>query len=368
MKKILCSLLVAMMLASALPVSASRSFPDISGHWGEQAIQAMTESGAIKGYDDGTFKPDRTISRSEFLAIAIRATLSDYPKVKGAWWKSEYDAAVEHAIISYTSMVEAIMEQPITREEMAEIVVRCVEVKGEYIEPHMKEVEKLVADFGPYTFSQHFYVAKAYVAGLVTGRDDNTFDFRGNATRAEAATILYRMEHKEARIPANVVKKEIPPIVIYEGQERTNRLARAGDTVIKADGTEVVLKIGPHGVLGEGQGVAPDLGFYYNVKGDNPSRVADTRMFTGGSDSSEGWRSSVGATVVSDFYYVHPLTGEGHWATEWSVLWSPTYFKMLENDIVGKYDGEISEDKQLIWFDRIGDWMPMYRYRDGSFK
>ncbi len=367
MKKILCSLLVAMMLASALPVSASRSFPDISGHWGEKAIQVMTESGAIKGYDDGTFKPDRTISRCEFLAIAVRATLSDYPKVKGKWWQSEYDAATYHSIINYTAMTEPIMEDPITRVEMAEIVVRCVEIKGEYIDPYRDQVEKQVKDFyegGKY--NNDFYVAKAYVAGLVTGRDDNTFDFRGNATRAEAATILYRMEHKEARIPANIVKKEIPPIVIYEGQERTNRLARVGDTVIKADGTEVVLKIGPSGVLGEGQGVAPDLGFYYNVKGDNPSRVVDTRMFSGG--AREGWRSSVGTSICGDFYYVHPLTGEGHWGTEWSRLYSPSYYRMLVNDIEGKYDGEISEDKQLIWFDRIGDWMPMYRYRDGSFK
>lgn len=367
MKKILCSLLVAMMLSSLLPVSATRSFPDISGHWGEKAIQVMTESGAIEGYDDGTFKPDRTISRCEFLAIAVRATLSDYPKVKGKWWESEYDAAVYHSIINYTSMTEPIMEDPITREEMAEIVVRCVEVKGEYIEPYRDQVEKQVKDF--YEYGKHsngFYVAKAYVAGLVTGRDDNTFDFRGNATRAEAATILYRMEHKEARIPANIVKEEIPPIVIYEGQERTNRLARVGDTVIKADGTEVVLKIGPNGVLGEGQGVAPDLGFYYNVKGDNPSRVEDTRMFTGG--AREGWRSSVGTSICGDFYYVHPLTGEGHWMGEWSRLSSPSYYKMLENDIEGKYDGEISEDKQLIWFDRIGDWMPMFRYRNGSFK
>ena len=43
-------------------------------------------------------------------------------------------------------------------------------------------------------------------------------------------------------------------ITIYEGQPRDNRLAKEGDTFVKVDGTQVVLKTDPiTGVLGYGQ-------------------------------------------------------------------------------------------------------------------
>jgi murein DD-endopeptidase MepM/ murein hydrolase activator NlpD len=38
---------------------------DIKGHWAEKEIKLMVESGRMKGYPDGTFKPDRFITRAE---------------------------------------------------------------------------------------------------------------------------------------------------------------------------------------------------------------------------------------------------------------------------------------------------------------
>ena len=74
-------------------------------------------------------------------------------------------------------------------------------------------------------------------------------------------------------------------ITIYEGQPRDNRLAREGDTFVKADGTEIVLAIGPHGVLGKGQGVAPDVGLMdYFGQGDQMTTrylTANGRLTTG---------------------------------------------------------------------------------------
>ena len=40
-------------------------------------------------------------------------------------------------------------------------------------------------------------------------------------------------------------------------------------------------------------------GYYYNVKGANPSRVADGKMFTGG--QLESWDNSIGSNVAGDF-------------------------------------------------------------------
>ena len=343
------------------------SLSDIQGHWGESAIKSMVQKGAIKGYEDGTFKPDKTISRSEFLAIAIRSTYPDYTPagVGDAWWTGEYNKAIEKGIITENEMSRSEMDAPIRREEMTMIMVRCVEGKGESLYGNATGVTRTLGDY--YKTGEYYrtYLIKAYSNGLIAGKPGNLFDPQGSATRAEAATVLYRIENKDARVtPAykptgsGTVVDVNAPITITEGAERTNRLAREGDTVIKADGSSVVLKKGPNGVLGEGQGVSPDLGFYYNVAGDNPSRVEDGKKFMGG--SREHWVSSVGAPVVSDFYYVHPLTGEGHWGSEWDVIATASYNKISGAGIEGKYDGEISADKQLIWRDVIGDWVYLY--------
>ncbi|ANS76225.1 hypothetical protein AWM70_17915 [Paenibacillus yonginensis] len=45
------------------------SFSDISGHWAEKYIVSAANKGWIKGYPDGTFKPDQYITRAEAMAF-----------------------------------------------------------------------------------------------------------------------------------------------------------------------------------------------------------------------------------------------------------------------------------------------------------
>ncbi len=63
-------------------------------------ISVLTEIGAIEGYPDGTFRPDRTVNRAEFLKIVflshpeVVATASDadncFPDVRASDWFSRY--------------------------------------------------------------------------------------------------------------------------------------------------------------------------------------------------------------------------------------------------------------------------------------
>ncbi|MCH5209471.1 MAG: S-layer homology domain-containing protein [Oscillospiraceae bacterium] len=67
----------ASMLYGVLETSdetADFTFPDLEdGAWYIPAIKAMTVTGIIKGYTDGTFKPDKHITRAEFVAMLMRA-------------------------------------------------------------------------------------------------------------------------------------------------------------------------------------------------------------------------------------------------------------------------------------------------------
>lgn len=46
---------------------------DIAGNWAEPFIRSLVEKDIIKGYPDGTFKPDRPVTRAEFAALLNRA-------------------------------------------------------------------------------------------------------------------------------------------------------------------------------------------------------------------------------------------------------------------------------------------------------
>ncbi|KGF10730.1 hypothetical protein HMPREF1633_09105 [Tissierellia bacterium S5-A11] len=50
--------------------SAVATFTDVKGHWAEAAINQAYGNGRIKGYPDGTFKPDAPITRAEAVTIA----------------------------------------------------------------------------------------------------------------------------------------------------------------------------------------------------------------------------------------------------------------------------------------------------------
>jgi hypothetical protein len=54
---------------------------DVAGNWAEPFIKALVEKDIIKGYPDGTFKPDQPVTRAEFAALLNKAF--DLKEVRG---------------------------------------------------------------------------------------------------------------------------------------------------------------------------------------------------------------------------------------------------------------------------------------------
>ncbi|MBE7041277.1 MAG: S-layer homology domain-containing protein [Ruminococcaceae bacterium] len=148
-QKLISLFLSILMILSIVPTTVFADYSDINGHWGQTYIQAMADKGSIKGYEDGTFKPDKTISRSEFLAIAIRSCYPDYTPAQAGdtWWAGEYNKAIEKGIISETEMPRSEMDVPIRREEMTMIMVRCAEGKGEKLSDYSLPVVNTLKDY-----------------------------------------------------------------------------------------------------------------------------------------------------------------------------------------------------------------------------
>ena len=60
-------------LASAAPAEGGATSPaDIQGHWAQAYIERAAELGWIKGFEDGTFRPDTYITRAQAMTMINR--------------------------------------------------------------------------------------------------------------------------------------------------------------------------------------------------------------------------------------------------------------------------------------------------------
>ena len=69
-------------------VTRENNFPDVQAErWSVKAISTMANAGFINGYPNGTFGPERSITRAEFATIAARMYADDYDKKYAANFK-----------------------------------------------------------------------------------------------------------------------------------------------------------------------------------------------------------------------------------------------------------------------------------------
>lgn len=124
------------------------SFTDVSpAAWYGPQVLALTEMGALNGYEDGTFQPNRTITRGEFIGIISRfftpwagapQTFTDVKE--GVWFWQEINAAAERGWINGYSDGTFRPNQKISRAEAAAILNRVLDRAGS------KAKQKLDAD------------------------------------------------------------------------------------------------------------------------------------------------------------------------------------------------------------------------------
>ena len=118
--------------------TTSNSYSDVAyGKWYNNPISTMSALGIITGYPDGTFKPNKPITRAEFAAIAARfdetqsgksATFSD---VIGHWAAKEIGIAYANEWIKGYPDGTFKPDQNITRAEAMTLINRVLERKPE---------------------------------------------------------------------------------------------------------------------------------------------------------------------------------------------------------------------------------------------
>lgn len=179
---------------AALPEAGSGSvstdiFKDIAGHWGKSYIEKMNKAGVINGYEDGTFRPDGTVTKGEFATLIVNALKLDTTKAEGHWATEFVNAAKAANLIADEIAVAtaADLDTKITREEMASMVSKAAAYKKVAI----TDIQPVVmSDFESIAEWAQDDVNNAVILGIISGFDDGTFRPKETATRAQAATML----------------------------------------------------------------------------------------------------------------------------------------------------------------------------------
>lgn len=107
----------------------SVSFSDVSPqHWAYNAINVAVQTGYIKGYPDGTFRPEAPASRAEVATMLLRITSEDIPDISipdsvkdinNHWASLQVSVALDANIMELTSPGKFSPDQPANRAEVA---------------------------------------------------------------------------------------------------------------------------------------------------------------------------------------------------------------------------------------------------------
>lgn len=180
-------------------VESVKSFADMTGHWAKGDVELLASKLVVNGTSDGAFAPQAPITRAEFAALLVRSLglngsdTAAFRDVNASdWFASSVGAATKIGLADGFEDGTFRPNDTITREQMASLIHRAIKLTGKTVST---DANKLAAFEDSSTISAWAKdaVAAAVNAGAVNGATDTTFVPKGQATRAEAAVMLKRL-------------------------------------------------------------------------------------------------------------------------------------------------------------------------------
>lgn len=177
------------------------TFTDLKDHWSKLYVESMAAKNVISGYGDETFRPNGEITRAEFAKMIVNALELDLVKYDGMFsdvklsdWHAEYIATMVK--LGFAGGYGDNTFKPnskITRAEMAKMLSNGLDIE-------VKSTEKniLLNQFKDEAKIQDWAkdaIAKIVKAEIMVG-DNGNFNPINTATRAQAATSIYRLYNK----------------------------------------------------------------------------------------------------------------------------------------------------------------------------
>lgn len=247
----LMGLAVLLFFCFSLPAPSAYAFPDVKeNHWAKRYIDYLVARGIAGGYGDGTFRPERGVTRGEFAALLIQAmNLQDsvwalegnpqlFRDVKANHWAEGYiQLAWELGIVSGYADSTYRPDQTIRRDEMVSMLVRALRYSG--------QGNKVVTFSDAHTIADWVKESVDLAAswGLVSGFADGSFRPAATVTRAQAAVFISNfLEQRGARFDyyaelqqVNTAARELTAVL----NDDAEKLKYTADTKIYRGGKEI---------------------------------------------------------------------------------------------------------------------------------
>ncbi len=216
-----------MTIGNISPVWGASS--DVLGHWAEATITKWQNEGRVGGYEDGTFRPDRTITRAEFVRLLNSAAptaftstvLIQFNDVKESdWYYADVVKAVRGNVASGFEDGTFRPNETITRMQAAVFICNA---KG--LTPNEAGADVFTDATSMPSWAKGA-VGAAVSAGYMSGYTDGSFGGNKGMTRAEAVSTLDRvLGNRGTNIPQPASNKQ-------ENDEKEEaRTADAGNMV-----------------------------------------------------------------------------------------------------------------------------------------
>ncbi len=208
-RRLLSALLIIALAVSSLVFTASVTeaedmpFRDVkTGAWYYDTVKYVYEKGIMNGTSDTTFDPNGKMTRAMFVTIlgrlsgveqTITEAFTDVDPKKGSWYAGYVGWASENGIVNGYPDNTFRPNASLTREQMAALINRYVKYTG--ITP-LKSTDPLsfFTDGEKISSWAKSDVDYMRMTGIVTGKTGGAFDPLGNLTRAEAATVMTRLD------------------------------------------------------------------------------------------------------------------------------------------------------------------------------
>ena len=190
----------------AVPVTASgTTFSDVKTHANKAAIEALAARKIINGMGDGTFAPNKNMTRAEFATITVKAlgltpkANGNFTDVKSTDWFAPYvGTANAYGIVNGLGDGTFNPGGTITRQEAATMVARAAKLCGMDTDYTTAETRDILSQFGDYTKCADWArapLAFCYDQGIL---DAAALNIQPTVAikRCEIAQMLYNMLSK----------------------------------------------------------------------------------------------------------------------------------------------------------------------------
>lgn len=188
MKRRICAMIcVICLLVSFAPAAFAAS--DISGHWAQSDMETLSGLGIMKGYTDGTFRPNNSITKAEYITLLNRTfgltatqSISASDLSSSKWYYSEIQkAAAAGYLFTFGGKVKP--DEELTREEAAAMFGRLLGLSTSTEKTSFSDDASISSWAKP-------YIPAVAAAKIISGYPDGSFHPTETITRAEVCRVL----------------------------------------------------------------------------------------------------------------------------------------------------------------------------------